>query len=527
MPYFIPILFILFLGMADIAQAQEGPPKLKMGDPWEMLYGGSGCHEWPCETCTTLTERYENGAKHYKEYGAGSMRLDIRWCDVEKVRGTYDWTEPDASIIPVAKTGIHILLNIATTPEWSWANPETAATLKTRKEDNFAGYLPHDSKYWPEYEKYMTEAVKRYKDYVKHYEIWGKPEGMTEYIRKRNTGDMSMDNLNNVDPVWYAELVKRSSQIIKSIDSEARIGAGTFAKTDLKNISFLEEFYKQGIQRYYDAISMPLNREGPAVHGHPFDRDWIARVREFMTSNGDGDKPLWINEFSVPGEGMQQAFEIRRRLRLLRDTPYISVSQPLFFTAIYENRWALIAHKKMSEEWKPRSEFIAGFEEPPQQLFENWEWDIDCGPGISASVDEVYPKSGSRCFKAVTPNDYARVWIQPYVNCDKPVFSGWYRIEPEEATATFTLSIGIESGDILQDIKTIDPWRETSAAPEWAYFEFDVDENLPEWKDLATICAYLHVRSSSRLGFTLTVDDLRFGPRAAANGNQKAPAGVP
>ncbi|MGQ9651536.1 MAG: beta-galactosidase [Phycisphaerae bacterium] len=203
-------------------------PVSRMGDPWGMIYGGSGWREHNNPHRTNIAERAAAGAKEMAGWGVQASRVGICWHDVERERGTYDWTMPDAVIPAVAKAGIHVVLCVATTPRWAWQHPSVEAILIERRQENLAGCLPHKPEFWPDYERYLAEVVKRYGRFVKHYEIWNEPDGLAGFRFMEPEPRQPIGFQHGGDPVWYAELVKRSYGIIKSLDPPARVCVGSY-----------------------------------------------------------------------------------------------------------------------------------------------------------------------------------------------------------------------------------------------------------------------------------------------------------
>ena len=558
---------------------------MRMGDPWGMIYGGSGW--WQDDPPEKLRERCRQGAALYSRWGVQSSRVGICWHNVEKVRGTYDWSSPDVAIPAVAESGIHIVLCVATTPRWSWQYPEAEQILIKRGQANLAGCMPHKAEYWPDYERYLTELVKRYKKHLKHYELWNEPDGLAGFRFFTDDRGKFVGFQHGGDPEWYAELVKRSYRIIKSIDPQARVGIGSYEKKramppfnldvkyadtldrgvvteellktirehpdallspegtvvveqkgkkwlinddrngrrftitrepDKLNVTdhktwFIERLYEHGIKDSYDAMSIH-------PYGNPFGREWLGTVRRVMVEHGEAHKPLWVNEYSLHDKGVALAFNVRRQLRLLRETPWISVAQPLVFAChlddnIAPNGRSRRAHKQMTEEAGPRSEFTADFEEPVLGLLDRWEWKATgaAKSDIEAlGVRSEYPHGGKACLVAKTPAKMVRLWFTPYVKAADRVFSGYLLIEPKQRDARLLLSAGVESGDIVQPIREVRPYRTEVPARKWFRFEFPIDEHVPEWKDLAVVTCYIEVQSDGP-DLTVSIDDVRVGTK--------------
>ncbi len=177
----------------------------------------------------------------------------------------------------------------------------------------------------------------------------------------------------------------------------------------------------------------------------------------------------------------------------------------------------------MSEEYAPRDEFIADFEGSALDLLDHWEWnatsngsrDVE-GPAIRSEC----PHGGEACLVAKTAKPTLRVWFTPYVKARNRTFSGYLLIEPKDRDARLTLTVGVESGDILQDIREVRPFRTDVPAGKWFRFEFPIDEQFPEWRDLAVVTCYVEVQSD-KPGLCVSIDDVRVGAAKAANAERK------
>jgi len=585
---------ILVAGRGGATLASEGIPTTRpvsrMGDPWGMIYGGSGWWEHNNPHRTNIGERAAAGAKETAKWGVRASRVGVCWHDVERERGTYDWTMPDAVIPAVSEAGIHVALCVATTPRWAWQHPGVEAILIERGQANLAGCLPHKPEFWPDYERYLTEVVKRYRASVKHYEIWNEPDGMAGFRFMEPEPGRPIGFQHGGDPVWYAELVKRSHRIVKSLDPQARICIGSYehkkamepfvldasitasltdgrvsdelrrafgghpdsplstsamTKTEVPGQKwtvnddrngrryriarednglkvtdpktwFIERLYEEGIQDCHDAMSIH-------AYGNPFGREWLGTVRRMMVERGDANKPLWVNEYSLHGSGTGLAFNTVRQLRLLRETPWISMAQPLVFAShldkdISPSGRSLRAHKRMADEYAPRSEKVYDFEGPVLKLLDEWEWDatgvvrddVD-GPELG----QEFPHGGQRCLTASTPKNMVRMWFSPYVKAPDRWLKAFVLAEPREKDARLSLTVGFESGDILQDVREVRPFMASAPAERWFELSFPIDGSLPEWKDLTTVTVYVEIQSD-KPGLTVSVDDVRVGSGQAA-----------
>jgi hypothetical protein len=129
-----------------------------------------------------------------------------------------------------------------------------------------------------------------------------------------NEQNMKSSWLPSADPVAYTKLLESAYPAIHAADSRAVVIAGGLAPSatgdgNMAPITFLSDMYASGARAYFDAV---------AVHPYSFPVlpsyyvSWNAwsqmtatspSIRSVMTSNGDGQKKIWMTEFGAPTGG--------------------------------------------------------------------------------------------------------------------------------------------------------------------------------------------------------------------------------
>ena len=54
-----------------------------------------------------------------QRHGLGLVRMTVRWDDVERTKGSFDWTHADAVLKPLEAAGVDALVTIYGTPRWA------------------------------------------------------------------------------------------------------------------------------------------------------------------------------------------------------------------------------------------------------------------------------------------------------------------------------------------------------------------------------------------------------------------------
>ncbi len=213
------------------------------------------------------------------ELGVSWVREDFHWHRVQPAPDVWDWTFTDAAMRALLQRDIKILGVLG--PSVGWATPYP--------HDN-----PHDVSYYaPDHDlflDYVRAVVTRYRRYIHHWEIWNEPDNAVFWRPQP-------------DPVAYADLLIRSSQIIKEIIPNAQVAIGGFNPFD---VSFARAVAAQGAWHSFDIIAIH-----PYVDPYgPEDGNLVASVDMARAlGNQFGPKPIWVTELgwaSGPGDRDRQ-----------------------------------------------------------------------------------------------------------------------------------------------------------------------------------------------------------------------------
>ncbi|MDA8217732.1 MAG: cellulase family glycosylhydrolase, partial [Dehalococcoidales bacterium] len=270
--------------------------------------------------------------------GFGWIKQQFPWESLEKSPGRFwddrynvsTWDKFDYIVDKAAQYGLQVIARLDRPPDWA-RDPDT--TPRTPPKDLAA------------YGQYVYEVAKHFKGRVRCYQIWNEPNLTEEWGNKP------------VDPAAYVAMLKVAYQEIKRADPDARVLSAPLAQTVEQNpahmadYAYLEEMYKDGAKDYFDILfanaygfSLPPE-DPPSPDVLNFSR--VLLQRAVMEKYGDGDKPVWFNEFgwnaSPPdmpanqilwgrvSEEQQAEYTVRAVQMARQDWPWAGVFNVWFF----------------------------------------------------------------------------------------------------------------------------------------------------------------------------------------------------
>lgn len=295
-----------------------------------FLYGMAV--QWGDDGGMTNWER-QNGARAkrltdlLKNAGAKNVLLTIRWAEVERVRGHYDWTATDRLLKYVSAQGITPVVTIVGTPDW--ALDHAPATLELFAKKNLNALLsrrPPEPEFEGNLAKFALACGLRFKGRVEYYAFWQEPDGGGMPVVTTDMATHTKLLLPDGDATRYAHLLRIFALNLKKSDPKAKVAVGGL---HTHSTDFLTALYNQKAPLHFDAVA--LN----AVDGaNPFPMKWLEACRDIMVRNGDAEKNVWLTAWgwnSAPGQAdslteLHQARLIRETLAALRERPYVTVA---------------------------------------------------------------------------------------------------------------------------------------------------------------------------------------------------------
>jgi hypothetical protein len=195
---------------------------------------------------------------------------DVTWPDLEPSKGQWRFEKLDGYVSLAQQHGTGILLPLGGSPRWASAHPNLSSNY-------YPGFTAEPANL-EDWRNFVSTVALRYKGRIRAYEIWNEPN-----LQEFWTG--SMDQM--------LALTKEASQIIHTVDPSAIVVSP--AATADYGIPWVAEFLKKGGGRYVDVVGFHFY-----VNPHtllPEDMvPVIQRVRQVMSDNGAGNKPLWNTE---------------------------------------------------------------------------------------------------------------------------------------------------------------------------------------------------------------------------------------
>lgn len=301
-------------GSADASDTPGGDPSgpfsdILIGLHMDLLFDG---HAW----------RRQQAIDNAVQIGARVSRSSFLWHLIEPVRGQRNWSRPDAVLAELEAAGLEPVFAIYGSP--SWANG-----VSERTPDAFL-YVPRDraafDAWLDAYEDFVIDAVNRYRGRVNKWEIWN--EQNEHFFWKPEP---------NIDQ--YVQFYRRIYAAIKSVAPEAEVAMGGLAglccSIGVNGVNFLQGLYDRGVRP--DIVNIhpyALKSQSPSM-SIPNENSFtdIARIREVMVRNGEGDKPIWVTEWGWATNKIsdeRQAEYVERSLELLA-TKYTYVTLATYF----------------------------------------------------------------------------------------------------------------------------------------------------------------------------------------------------
>jgi len=205
--------------------------------------------------------------------GFSWVKQQVRWDEIEGVRGAYAWKCIDDVVEQAYARGLEVLLSVTTAPRW--ARTWTAGEPGPPDADLLAAFL--------------TNMVKRYKGKVNSVEVFNEPNLAVEW------GD-------NLNPGYYVQMLIAGSQAIKQVDPNIMVISAGLAPTRWNDwgtaIDDLEYMRRIGLDTAYyaDCIGAHFNdgTSSPLASGSPFEQ----LVTSYRTLVGQ-PKPVCLTEFGI------------------------------------------------------------------------------------------------------------------------------------------------------------------------------------------------------------------------------------
>ncbi len=220
----------------------------------------------------------------------GGVRLwdtGVRWDQVEKAQGEYDWDRLDTAVATAEDAGAReIMYVLGSTPDWAakYIRPDTYYYGGGTASE------PAKLSYWRDW---VRAVATRYQGRITSYQIWNEanlasfwaPERTAHWKRMALLTDIAADEIRAIDP--GAEIVSASSTVIQ----------GKKFATESFFYRYLRSIRNRKVK--LDAISVhlyPWTLSGPGG-GNPTDRlEGLEMARVVVDKVGLSRVPIWDTE---------------------------------------------------------------------------------------------------------------------------------------------------------------------------------------------------------------------------------------
>ncbi len=245
-----------------------------------------------------------------KELGVGWIRVDFNWCDIEPVKGEFNWAVHDRIVSSASDRNIHIFATVAYTPGWAGEG----------------GGIVDPPGCADDWYNFVNLAVNRYKYWVRHWGMWNEPDLSSFW-----GGSWSQ----------YVELIlKPGSRAVKSADPDCLVLGPELS--DYNRLDTLN-FFRYVMESAGDCIDI--------ITQHTY--GYVSEICNFLDEHfyveliSLCDKPLWVTEVGwrsdTDGEEMQAA-RYEKMCEAVQARDYIS---RIFFYTLAdgvgeEGQWGII-----------------------------------------------------------------------------------------------------------------------------------------------------------------------------------------
>jgi len=232
----------------------------------------------------TLDEQMANMARS----GVESVRIAVRWAEVEPTQGAFDFSGIDRVVAAAARHRLDLLPIVLHTPHWASSNPSNS---------NYYLYAPTDPQL---YANFMRALIGRYGPNGSFWAISGTPK-----VPIRN---WQVWNEPAADFFWatrpwqrsYVRLLKAAHKAIHSADRGATVVLGSLAGvTSGTPWEQLRQLYKAGAKRAFDAVSAHFFSAAPSVRVTVSQTLEVAKLlRKEMRRAKAPLRPIWFTELT-------------------------------------------------------------------------------------------------------------------------------------------------------------------------------------------------------------------------------------
>ena len=210
----------------------------------------------------TERSRAADLADMVNQLGAGWVKIDVRWAEIETAPNIYSYAALDSMIAAMELAGLKIMLNVYDAPAWS--RKTYTETLNSQFRD-YAG-PPED---YDDFARFLSNLVIRYAGLVDAYEIWKSPNLVKFWTAPVYTqpqvmtedGEYGIPDEIQMGARYYVPLLETAYKTIKTHDARALVVTAGLAPAgfhdnynSIDTGVFLKNMLREGAADFSDAI---------------------------------------------------------------------------------------------------------------------------------------------------------------------------------------------------------------------------------------------------------------------------------
>lgn len=264
--YLAIILFLVSIFCGRVG-AEDSDKDLNMRSPFGVLEFLHWNHPWNNYKYSSKLD-LEKAVALMKAAGAGWVRMDFLWEEIEPQAGNFKFDKYDGLVDLLSRNDIGILAILEYSADWAKSCPEWNCP-------------PRENKLFVDY---AVRVIERYKDKIKYWEIWNEPDSHTYWANQ--------DGLKS-----YCALLKEVYIAAKKIDPDCKILNGGLAK----GLSSVNRLYDNGAKDYFDILNIHIFENPLQANSIKAVTVYPKLAYKVMSRNGDSHKKIWITEIGCPG----------------------------------------------------------------------------------------------------------------------------------------------------------------------------------------------------------------------------------
>ncbi len=218
------------------------------------------------------------------------LKYQVRWADLEKVKGTIDFGTLDNDIPLAAKYHVKVLISVVTAPRWAREKGASA-----NPDHNGPPGDPQD------YVNFVTAIIKKYPGAIHAVEVWN----------EQNL-DREWDSPKGLQAAQYVALLSAAYKAVKAIDPNILILSGALSPVSISSppqfyddFVYMDALIKAGMLNFADCVGAHHNGINlpPTVNYQDAPRDPKGQRSKFR---GPYDNPHHEWSFKSTLEGYEQ-----------------------------------------------------------------------------------------------------------------------------------------------------------------------------------------------------------------------------